>query len=82
MKASLDKVTGLRRAMAIPFCFLLSFINPILLVIFYESAKEKTRMMAKQMDKNVTIQMKEEKLFKSQYVSFMKIELGMIILLF
>ena len=59
-------------------CCCTSFINPILLLNNYEGAKEKTRKMAKDMDKNTIEQMKKTKEIKEQWTSFVIIELGII----
>ena len=59
-------------------CSCLSFLNPILLVNNYKGAKEKTRKMAKAMDKNGNEQRKKTKEVKEQWASFVKIELGKI----
>ena len=57
-------------------CCCLSFINPILLVDNYERAKEKTRKMAKVMDKDTIQQIKKTKEIKEQWTSFVKVEHG------
>ena len=72
------KQTGWRRATMTLVCCCLSFLNPILLVNNYEGAKEKTRKMAKAMDKNGNEQRKKTKEVKEQWASFVKIELGKI----
>ena len=71
--------TGWRRATMTLVCCCLSFLNPILLVNNYERAKEKTRTMAKAMDKNTIQQMKKTKEIKEQWTSFVQIELGKIL---
>ena len=68
--------TGWRRAAMTLVCCCLSFINPILLVDNYERAKEKTRKMAKAMDKNIIQQKKKNKEIKEQWTSFVRIENG------
>ena len=72
------KQTGRRRAAMTLICCCLSFLNPIFLVNNYEKAKEKTRKMAKAMDKNTIHQLKKTKEIKEQWTSFVKIELGRI----
>ena len=57
-------------------CCCTSFFNPILLLNNYEGAKEKTRKMAKTMDKNTIEQMENTKKVKQQWSSFVIIELG------
>ena len=57
-------------------CCCLSLLNPILLVNNYEGAKEKTRKMAKAMDKNIIQQKKKNKEIKEQWTSFVRIENG------
>ena len=71
--------SGWRRATMTLVCCCLSFLNPILLVNNYEGAKEKTRTMAKAMDKNTRQQMKKTKEIKEQWTSFVQIELGKIL---
>ncbi len=68
--------TGWRRAAMTLVCCCLSLLNPILLVNNYERAKEKTRKMAKIMDKNTMQQMKKTKEIKEQLTSFVRIEHG------
>merc|ERR1719350_940474 len=58
-------------------CCCLSVFNPILLVNYYEGAKERTRRMAKAMDKNTTVQLKKTKEIKEQWTSFLRIEHGL-----
>ena len=70
--------TGWRIAAMILVCCCTSFINPILLLNNYEGAKEKTRKMAKDMDKNTIEQIKKTKEIKEQWTSFVIIELGII----
>ena len=57
-------------------CCILSFLNPILLVNAYESAKEKSKSMAKSMDRNIITQLRYTQNIKMQWLSFLKIELG------
>ena len=57
-------------------CFCLSFFNQIFLVNNYEKAKEKTRKMAKAMDKNTMEQMKKTKEIKEEWTSYVITELG------
>ena len=57
-------------------CSVLSIFNPIFLVNAYESAKEKTRVMARNMDREVISQMRHARAIKDQWVSFIQIELG------
>ena len=68
--------TGWRRVAMSLVCCCTSFFNPILLVNNYEGAKEKTRLMAKAMDKNTIEQMEKTKEIKQQWSSFVIIELG------
>ena len=68
--------TGWRRAMMTMVCFCLSFFNQIFLVNNYEKAKEKTRKMAKAMDKNTMEQLKKTKEIKAEWTSFVITELG------
>ena len=68
--------TGWRRAAMTLVCCFLSLLNPILLVNNYERAKEKTRKMAKAMDKDTIDQMKKTKEIKEQWTSFVRIEHG------
>ena len=68
--------TRWRRALMTLVCCFLSLLNPILLVNYYEDAKEKTRKMAKAMDKNTIDQMKKTKEIKEQWTSFVRIEHG------
>ncbi len=74
-----NQQTGWRRAAMTLVCCCLSFLNPIVLVNNYERAKEKTRKMAKAMDKNTTQQMKKTKEIKEQWTSFVRIEHGNIL---
>ena len=71
--------TGWRRAAMTLVCFFLSLLNPILLVNNYERAKEKTRKMARAMDKNTVQQIKKTKEIKEQWTSFVRIEHGNIL---
>ena len=57
-------------------CCLLSFLNPILMVNAYEGAKEKTKSMARSMDAELVQKMENLKNIKKQWVTFIKIELG------
>ena len=57
-------------------CCLFSIVNPLLMVNAYEGAKEKTRRMAKAMDRKVILQMRHARAIKDQWVTFVKIELG------
>ena len=66
----------LQRIMVTCFCFLFSFLNPILLVNAYESAKEKTRKMVQHLNTDVINQVTYLKAIKNQWIVFMKIELG------
>ena len=66
----------LERVMITCFCFLFSFLNPILLVNAYESAKEKTRKMVQHLNTDVINQVTYLKAIKNQWIVFMKIELG------
>ena len=68
--------SGWRRATMTLVCCCLSFLNPILLVNNYEGAKEKTRKMAKAMDRNTIQQMEKTKEIKEQWTSFVRTELG------
>ena len=61
--------------MTLVFLFL-SVLNPIFLVNSYERFKEKTRKMAKTMDKNTMQQMKATRAIKDQWTAFVRIELG------
>ena len=57
-------------------CCLLSFLNPVLLLNAYEGAKDKTKSMAKSMNAELFQQMENLKKIKTQWVTFIKIELG------
>ena len=57
-------------------CCLFSFLNPVLLVNAYEGTKERTKSMAKSMNAEVVRQMENLKNIKYQWVTFIKIELG------
>ena len=57
-------------------CCLFSIVNPLLMVNAYEGAKEKTRQMAKAMDRKVILQMRHARAIKDQWATFVKIELG------
>ena len=57
-------------------CCLLSFLNPILLVSAYEGAKERARNLAETLDASLSHQMVKLKCIKSQWATFIKIELG------
>ena len=70
------KAGGYRHLMMVLICFLFSIANPIFLMIAYEDAKEKTRIMARSLDKNTILQMRHARAIKSLLVSFIKIELG------
>ena len=70
--------TGWRRVTMSLVCCCLSFLNPILLINNYEEAKEKTRRMAKVLDKNTYQQMKKTIEIKEQWTSFVRIELGIL----
>merc|ERR1711860_401131 len=59
--------TGWRRAAMTLVCCCLSLLNPILLLNNYERAKERTRKMAKAMDKNTNEQMKKTIEIKDQW---------------
>ena len=76
------KQTGWRRAIMTLVCCCLSVLNPMLLVNNYEGAKEKTRKMAKAMDKNTIEQLKKTEEIKEQWYSFLRIEHGNIKYLF
>ena len=65
-----------RRALMTLVFLLLSVLNPIFLVNSYERFKEKTRKMAKTMDKNTMQQMKATRAIKDQWTAFVRIELG------
>ena len=69
-KSRLEK-TGL-----ITLFSVLSFLNPIILVNAYEDAKEKTRKLAQSLDASFSQQMKKFKCIKTQWSTFIKIELG------
>ena len=71
-------VSGWRRAILSTILFILSVLNPIFLVNSYEGFKEKTRKMAKTMDKNVMQQMKATRAIKDQWTTFLRIELGQV----
>ena len=71
-----QKVSRLRRALMTLILFLLSVLNSIFLVNSYEGSKEKTRKMAKTMDKNTMQQMKATSAIKDQWTAFVRIELG------
>ena len=58
-------------------CCLLSFLNPVLLVNAYEGAKDRTKAMAKSMNAELVQQMDNLNKIKHQWVTFIKIELGM-----
>ena len=68
--------TGWRRAAMGLVCVCLSVLNPIMMVNSYEQSKEKTRKMAKDMDKNTIVQLEKTKEIKKQWTSFMRIEHG------
>ena len=57
-------------------CFLLSFLNPILLVSACEGAKERARNLAETLDASLSQQMMKLKCIKSQWATFIKIEIG------
>ena len=57
-------------------CCIFSLFNPIFLVNAYESAKEKIRRMAVDIDVSLIHQMRTLKDIKSQWKTFVKIELG------
>ena len=57
-------------------CCLLSFLNPVLLVNAYEGAKDHTRAMAKSMNAKLVQQMENLNKIKTQWVTFIQIELG------
>ena len=57
-------------------CCIFSFLNPILLLSAYEGAKERTKQLAKILDARIIPQMMILKDIKSQWVTFIKIELG------
>ena len=65
-----------KKVLMISICCLLSIFNPIFLVNAYESAKERTRVMARYMDRKVILQMRHARAIKDQWVSFIQIELG------
>ena len=65
-----------KKVLMIAICSVLSIFNPIFLVNAYESAKEKTRVMARNMDREVISQMRHARAIKDQWVSFIQIELG------
>ena len=57
-------------------CCIFSFLNPILLLSAYEGAKERTKQLAMILDARIIPQMMILKDIKSQWVTFIKIELG------
>ena len=69
----------LERTGLISLFSVLSFLNPIILVNAYEDAKEKTRKLAQSLDASFSQQKKKLKCIKSQWSTFIKIELGIII---
>ena len=71
-----QKVSAWRRALMTLVFLFLSVLNPIFLVNSYERFKEKTRKMAKTMDKNTMQQMKATRAIKDQWTAFVRIELG------
>ena len=74
---SSHKIKGKWKKLFMTFsCCILSFLNPILLVNAYESAKEKSKSMAKSMDRNIITQLRHTQNIKMQWLSFLKIELG------
>ena len=70
-----------KKVLMISTCCVLSIFNPIFLLNSYESAKEKTRAMARDMDRKVLLQMRHARAIKDQWVSFIQIELGKYIIL-
>ena len=68
--------SGWRRILLIIICCLLSVLNPVFLVNSFEMAKEKTRKMAKKMDKKVIQQMRHARDIQYQWTAFIRIELG------
>ena len=74
---SSHKIKGKWKKILMTFsCCILSFVNPILLVNAYESAKEKSKSMAKSMNRNILTQLRHTQKIKTQWLSFIKIELG------
>ena len=71
--------SGFKRTLMTIFCLLLSFLNPLLLINAYESAKEGREAMAKAMDARINCQMRNLKAIKHQWLTFIKIELGKIL---
>ena len=66
----------LERTGLITLFSVLSFLNPIILVGAYEDAKEKTRKLAQSLDASFSHQMKKLKCIKTQWSTFIRIELG------
>ena len=71
--------SSFKRTLMTIFCLLLSFLNPLLLINAYESAKEGREAMAKAMDARINCQMRNLKAINHQWLTFIKIELGKIL---
>ena len=72
------KIKRRRRWLAMLLCFVLTLLNPILLLNAYEIVQEKARKMVKKnnFDMGVIDLLKKCRMVKIQLVDFLRIELG------